>query len=141
MENKIKDLLIKARELISDKANWTKDAPARMLEFDGFYQSTDPEDPEACQWCATGAVERAFHDNPDFDEMRDFRFKTAAQMALDAATPYGGGSILSFNDHYYSTHEQILAIFDKAIADITQEHEQNPSVYLLRLYNYIKGNG
>lgn len=46
------ELLVAGRELISDVGRWTQDALARLP--DG--RKVDPLDPDACRWCALGAL-------------------------------------------------------------------------------------
>jgi hypothetical protein len=96
----IKDVLIKAREIISDEKNWTQRAEAR--DKDGITVSYLR--PWAVCFCSVGAVERAAigHPGRNLD-------------ALEALSGEISSNIAEFNDN--SSHAEVLAMFDKAIAN------------------------
>ena len=97
------EILTSAREKISDESRWTTEAYARSR--DGRIVSWSA--PDAVCWCAQGAV-RSETDGIDINP------GLSAIGALCLALP--GLTLLSeFNDS--CTHAEVLALFDKAIAD------------------------
>ena len=51
----MKEVLIRAKDVISDPTRWTRGVSARNI--DG--EEVSPADDCACGWCATGVVEKA----------------------------------------------------------------------------------
>jgi hypothetical protein len=90
-----KDTLIKARALIDTPHKWIKNRYAGWREDD-----------IAC-YCAYGALEQAVNFNPTI--------KKPAYDVLASFVP-NGEIVVSYNDHYDTTHEDIMNLFDKAIA-------------------------
>lgn len=105
------EILRDARALIADPKRWTRRAFAR----DGRSRQVDPQSPRAVRYCATGALFKASGDN----EVRD------ALAALQAVLIDQGWtvSIEVFNDDY-AGHADVLALFDRAIADLEREGAQ-----------------
>jgi hypothetical protein len=104
----VADTLRAARKLIKPVGRWNKGSLARTAKRGGFLCSALSAD--ATCWCAEGAVvavTRAF-DHPAFDVLR---------QAI-------GGDIAQFNDARSTTHRDILAAFDKAIALAEQQESQ-----------------
>lgn len=93
-----KEVLVKARALV--EKGWTKDAYARDSSGDRvpYYDFT------ACQWCMVGAVDAA----------DDIRLRFSAKDILRRVI---GGQISAFNDAPSTTHADVLAAFDRAIAE------------------------
>jgi hypothetical protein len=100
------EILEKARELISDESRWTKGEFA--INAKGEF--VDIMSPEACKFCADGALMRVATGEGG---LRDKNYGRAFKK-LCAVTPSGFGSIISFNDK--ATHVQVLEVFDRAIA-------------------------
>jgi hypothetical protein len=100
-----KDILIKAREIISDEKNWTQGIEAR--DKDG--NAVAYFNPLAICFCSIGAVERAaFLTNGD---------PARALCALTTGEIYYSNiAIAKFNDN--SSHAEVLAMFDTAIANV-----------------------
>jgi hypothetical protein len=92
----MKDLLIKARNLIRAKSRWTQGALAR----DKNGKECGSSSPKAVCWCAEGALS---HFNRG-------RLSVPALIALDGYVP---SSVADFNDK--STHKDVIALFNKAI--------------------------
>lgn len=116
MGNQVKKLLVETRDFISDKQRWTQNATAKKIASDGYPQATQATDPDACQWCASGAVEKVFEGwgSPYWG------IKKCAISALDMASGLEHNqSIIGLNDYYHTTHEQVLAAFDKAIERVS----------------------
>lgn len=99
MENKtneeIKETLIKAKEIISDPDKWIKD---------NYY---DP-DREGC-YCSLGALGMAEDGHPS-------GFSFSLKYYLSEGLPEGLYSVADFNDDPETTHSDVMAMFDKAIA-------------------------
>ena len=96
-------VLERARELISDPERWTQRAFAR----NSVGEATSASGPGATCWCALGAIAR--------EEGRSG--SGAVRQLREGAGLHGTGTYLGiadFND--VSTHAEVLAAFDKAIA-------------------------
>lgn len=97
------ETLIKARDLIQDKAHWIKGVLA--ADKDGYECSVS----KAARWCSVGAV---------FNIQGDENGHSPAFKALSDAAD---GSIAEFNDS--NTHAAVIAMFDRAIeAERAAEH-------------------
>ena len=95
----IKDGLIKARALI--EKGWTQGAFAK----DKYGETVGTTDPTASQWCATGALMAIVGTRA--------RYSYCVKL-LDQILQEG---IIIFNDSPCRTKEDILALYDKAIAE------------------------
>jgi len=92
-------------------------------------------DPDAVRWCATGALQEAFHHlygavwEGGYDNEHTHRAYYQAEARVLAAIPYLEGPLLppedstwefglleAFNDHEAQTQERLLAVFRIAIA-------------------------
>jgi hypothetical protein len=99
-----KDVLVRAKELISDPARWTKGAMAR--DADGH--PCDERDPDAKCFCAYGAVRR--FDTKDLQAISFLHYATREVSGFGCAM-----FVDEFNDMQSTTHAKILQVFDKAI--------------------------
>lgn len=104
------ELLREARRLIVDYG-WTQGCSARNLDRKPVAVS----DPAAVAFCATGAIERAVYaDSASFIK----------ELVLHALAHGMGGnysedyvrSIVDFNDALGRTADQVVAVYDRAIA-------------------------
>lgn len=102
------EVLRKARELISDPARWTQGEIAR--DTDGVTVHADHR--LAVCWCAIGAVKHAAQHMGVHDVYKVFD-------ALDQTAP--GGLVVQFNDDPATTHDDVLAMFDRAIAALSDQ--------------------
>lgn len=93
-----RDVLVKARELISDPKHWNQRYFA--LKADGGFTSSSS--PDAICWCASGAINKIC--GPDL------MLVNSAYNALNEVM----GNVPDYNDN--SPHEDVLAAFDIAIA-------------------------
>lgn len=137
-ENVNKELLIRAKELISDPDHWTKGAYVR----DGVRSTLThgDVDPEKCQMCSIGALIYAVGEKFKVGSRTIFsttglpvRAYAALQQArglLDDCLPERTNpgaldldTVALFNDSSYTTHADVMALFDCAIAnsEVTQE--------------------
>ena len=117
MKSKIKELLIKSRELISYEHKWGQYAKAYKCDENGCLEETSTTDPFASKWCAVGAVYKTF-DRPEFnvDEFDAWTIRDPAIKALNSASKkFGKRSIVDLNDAENATHAKVLAAFDLAI--------------------------
>lgn len=101
------EILRAAREKIADPARWRKGWYASDVNGVDCYG----HDPEACRWCAIGAIQAVVGD-PDTDQ--------APSRALRSAAGVGAHY---FNDKPSTTHSDVLSLFDRAIA--AQENTQH----------------
>src|SRR5207249_2880523 len=87
------------RAVIADEAHWTKGSLA--VDAEGF--AVNFRDPKACQWCVTGAM-----------------CKVGGPAWLDACTALrdlvSQATLPTWNDLTTTTHADVLALFDRAIA-------------------------
>lgn len=97
-------ILKRARKLLSNPKRWCQWRYGQTKE--GWL--VDPEAKAAYSFCAVGAIRRVAKDAADDDATE------AAKALLDRCVP--GYSIIDYNDAKKRKHEQVLAVFDKAIA-------------------------
>lgn len=99
------ELLKAARAKIADPANWTSNTWAR----DKSGEPVMPQNPQACSWCARGAVEAVCD--------RDHGQVTSAERWLFWAADrrFGGQGVAEINDAL--GHSAVLRLFDFAIAE------------------------
>lgn len=95
----IREILVDARKAIEDPEHWTQGACAR----DAQGNEVDETSRFAASWCAVGATYKA---------LRAARQDMATQL-IDALSRACNASISEYNDTH--THEEVLAMFDKAI--------------------------
>jgi hypothetical protein len=104
----LSQILRAARETIADPKHWTQGAYAR----DKHGVPVDSLRGEGCTFCTFGAVRHVVaKENAEYFE---------AEVALDSSVPRDGmgatiGAI-NFNDAPTTTHADVLALFDRAIA-------------------------
>lgn len=105
-------ILKRAKERISEFHHWTCVANARNK--DG--RIVAPYSPDACQWCAVGAL---LVGGPSEQEIA-----VSLHFLLDDATPYG---IIVLNDGYRRTvydkkrWEAVLEVYDQVIGNLEKE--------------------
>lgn len=98
------EILKAARARIADPQNWCQG----WFAHDERGQSLDYNDPEACSWCAVGALRREGE-----------RWNRGAYKALWAQLPAGYDHVSDYNDDYGVTHADVLALYDRAIAALS----------------------
>lgn len=100
MPNSVKETLVEARKLIEEEKNWVKGAYKR----EGIF-------PRSPLFCAVGTLR-------EIDGEYEGLARKALGQALQGNGPTGNGwySVPRFNDHPNTTHADILALFDRAIA-------------------------
>ena len=99
-------VLLAARALIEREANWTKGPFAA----DATGRDVDPLSQEACMFCVAGALKRA-GENADFMAGYDAR-----EAIRDAVPAVFERMHVMFNEDQHTTHADVLALFDRAIA-------------------------
>ena len=109
MKKNAKDLLTEARKRIAKSENWCKLVSARTKTATG-YEGCRVTDPDANQWCATGAVEAGV---PYGQYWSNQSALMQAIVSLDRNCPLV--SVRIFNDKNSTTHADILNVFDEAI--------------------------
>lgn len=116
----IKEVLIEARALIADPARWTQGEFARTADgriLDGYCEG-------AVCWCALGAIRKVTMEGAESREERT----EALVLSYDAADLLQAHlanviAVPKFNDSH--THEEVLALFDKAIGREQNERAEN----------------
>ena len=102
----VTEILIEARELISDPERWTQGVYARDAQ--GIF--TDWDSPEAVSWCVTGAIAKVVR---SVQESKG-DYNALVMSALDKLRcAIGHDGVTAFNDAH--NHAEVLAAFDKAI--------------------------
>jgi hypothetical protein len=99
-----------ARKKIEKSENWCK----KRLAEDPFGNSVSPCSPDACKWCTVGAL-RAIHESAGNCFTPNL---LGWEVLLSVA---GTPSLVAFNDSEETTHTEVLAIFDKAIAELQRK--------------------
>jgi hypothetical protein len=97
-------LLEAARDRIASPAAWTQETNARRADGHSVYF----ESPDACCWCAQGALLLVTHHCPEVD----------SDDAWDALGVAMGGCISDFNDRESTRHADVIAAFNRAIAQL-----------------------
>lgn len=126
------ELLAQARELITEPGAWVQGAFAR--DEKGY--AVDSTSPAACAWCTVGALRAVTMAGlPASDEdnkvyharsaiaargvaVKDMRPAVAwlREAAGLGAVAGGSGGVSDWNDAPSTTHDQVLDVFDRAIA-------------------------
>ena len=97
----VKELPIAARKKIEKPENWTQNYSAKDVDGSAVYVCS----PEAVCWCTLGAIRAVSDDRGDLVE-------AACNKLYDVLDD---SFITIFNDTH--THEEVLALFDRAIAN------------------------
>lgn len=115
----IKKGLIAMRELLAEEGRWCQDFYAR----DKNAHSTDPWDPNACQWCVMGAAIKVFG-NDELPSALDIEHCTIGpadaygeRISLNelVANVVGYINVAAWQDLETTTHADVLHMLDKAI--------------------------
>ena len=107
MEVTTKDILVKARELISNEENWTQRLYG--ISPQGWPVEQDSLKEAVC-FCATGAIIRAMQILHGDDSIRETPQKVYTLLGLHHK------SLILFNDPH--SHKDVLALFDTLISDM-----------------------
>lgn len=98
------EILIAARDLISNPARWTQN----FLAKDEYEYHVDPLSPDAVCWCAFGAIEKVG------DDWKSFLLgKGASKFLVEASEELFRDGVSTVNDTL--GHQAILAVYDRAI--------------------------
>ncbi len=97
-----------AKALIDTPKKWTQHALARL----GDDQSCFSHDPNAVCFCIIGAISRAESDVA----CSIAAFRIASNTLLHLTRSLGFHSVGDFNDHPDTSHTNVMALFDRAIA-------------------------
>jgi hypothetical protein len=100
-----REILIAARAKIERPECWTKGKYAR--DKDG--ESVTPNSRSAVCWCAIGAVHAAYPSDAE---------RTLIRLSWFVPTK---GGISTYNDYPETTHADILALYDRAIASLPED--------------------
>lgn len=110
--NEVLHVLREARELLARKNGWCQRRYARRMSTGTAVEIRREDNPDKVAFCMLGAV--LWVGNPGSD------VAVAAEHVLEAALPkrYRSPCIASYNDAKKRTQEQVLAVYDKAIASL-----------------------
>ena len=102
--SKVTEILVGAREILSDPNRWTREFQAR----DEQGSPVGWDDDEAVCFCLMGAINRANWGVARYDRAPAYEAMDELDKVLDNAIPV-------FNDRSSTTHEDILKALDAAI--------------------------
>ena len=118
-----KQILTAARNLIADPEHWTRETVAR----DERGRPTEPYNPNACQFCALGALSAVFYRADPFNRTAEQvgeldRAHDRAKKALReaGASHFGVHSFTISRVNDELGHEATLKMFDTAIAALPE---------------------
>lgn len=103
----IAEILTQAKSLIDTPDKWIKGKFAAQGPYG--YELPFDDDAATC-FCALGAATRAMGETDAYND---------ATMALYYALPAGYSMVSIFNDDEDTTHADVMALFDRAIAKAT----------------------
>jgi hypothetical protein len=117
------DILKTGKAVIANPENWTK----FYMATDEYGRMTPLNSPQACKWCMSGALHRAFHELGGVDEHGDPKPGTV-EIFRDISNTFSvltGMNFMSvYNDHRTTTHTDVMNIFDRAIAHYEGSEEK-----------------
>lgn len=133
-------ILREARERLTDPQNWMKGDYWPGYRQDPFYKSAQRMREVTC-YCSLGAVHVAAGEIPGHaeqgapDQLAIGFLHEALRMQREDGTVVGGGYelVADFNDSSETTHEEVLELFDVAIAIAVarqgqqQDQQQQPT--------------
>ena len=105
------ELLRIARAKIAEPGTWIQNTLARNI----LDMKVDPPTPSAVKFCLVGAVYQT--------EGTDVRGETNCLVYLEQALPDGWYDLEFYNDSH--THQQVLDVYDRAIALAEQVEQYN----------------
>jgi len=114
-----KDLLIEARNLISDPKNWAQGV--EVTDCDGWELPYVWHHTATC-FCSIGAIKKASETDTDFLDL-DFEetpYAKAITAMTNAVQKLSGyyDTIEGFNDAQETEHSDVMVMFDHAIANL-----------------------
>ena len=120
LEQETSKILIESKAIISDPDKWGKGYNAYNAE----QKKVDPTNPNACQWCAFGILNKARHMNKYSMKSLNRARQKLAQVMFPHRTDLETlayrdlyNAITSFNDWNSTKHDDIIDAFSKAIGD------------------------
>lgn len=113
MKLKPSDILLAAKQLISNPKDWT----TKVMSRNSINQEVIPSAPTACKWCAAGAVIKLTNIQ-DAEPSLLFLRKATKKWGIHG----GDGSVAALND--LGKHEDVMKLFDVAIELSLQDEEQ-----------------
>lgn len=108
MSLSVREVLRRARKLLSKRENWTREAFARNSKN----EECKTDDPEACKFCILGSIQHIARS--------DYSLYTKASLRLTLAMKKlfprrSDNFVTSFNDAKRTKHADVLKVFDEAI--------------------------
>ena len=109
----VKDVLQTAKATISQEQYWIQDALA--LDENGY--EVCPINENACQWCALGAIESLGWTRHNIELYRSTIKALALTIEPTVNLNEHAEVIANFNDDSYTTYQDVIETFDKAIQE------------------------
>lgn len=103
------EVLKKARAKISDPSRWIKGPIA--VDVNG--REVGPGSPNACKWCAEGALISVLVEGPNGNE-------GGVIWAHKVLSDFVGQPLGRYNDDPKTTHEDILSLFARGIRELSR---------------------
>lgn len=109
--NSVLELMIEAKALIEDESKWTKGYYAHDSEG----SLREALDPQAVCFCSVGALIKVAggYDYPQ--SLQIDRAEAVLSDCVKISTDGWGQDIVEFNDAKDNTHQDVMAVWDKAI--------------------------
>ena len=106
-----KQILIDAKELISNPKKWT----TKYWAKNEAGESVSTSAPEACQWCSWGALMKV-QDGSNLTEA--YQTLEDAIGGISRGSSWKSKNMVTFNDDPDTTHADVMAAFDRAIKSL-----------------------
>lgn len=104
--------LIAVKNLLSDPKSWARGWLA--LDANGEPYDVSPRSSNAKSWCLYGAIERVTRGREDITKLGKInKVLCEAHPSFPLAAP---GDVIRFNNDLHTTHDDLMAFLDKAIA-------------------------
>lgn len=120
-------IIARAQEILKPSSQWHKDGMAGRRNSYGGYQHTAFNDPGAVCWCASGAIAKAVSEmtptdkGPLNDVVSEMRRKATILLNESLPKTFTGCTIVQFNDSIDTTHKQLVSVFSRALAKLSQK--------------------
>ena len=127
MAKSTRELLVQAKSLIDTPSKWCQRANARNV--DGA--AVNAADPTAVKWCIAGALTAVVSQHTErswasTDTATFYACSDVLNHALGPPDPVRFNTkLVVFNNNPATTHADVMALFDRAIASCAQERAEN----------------
>jgi hypothetical protein len=94
---------LKVKDILVSYHTWVKG----YMSKDNRGNYTQPQDENACRWCLSGAICKAYADD-------NKRAKALVRLEKIIKKEYGFNSIVTFNDNWRTTFKDVRRVVEKA---------------------------